>query len=363
MLERWLNLLTKKGKLIIAVVALITLSLTVLLAHFASLTSRVNDYFDPTLAQPLRELEQGFGLGSSDHLTIRAADHSDVLSFHMLALQSQMFATIEQRWPVRVDSLVTLINQQIQALEKNEQARLDKLVDPAAVYDIIDSMYDADPEEFERVARKAISEKSAIDLLAESKLLNSLTAGFIAPAPSKTPPVEALRATISLKSDIDPREEREIFKEIRDFTDQHADKLLVQHYAPALVGVDIDQRVRFNSIFVIVGMFVLLGAILIYSFRSAFFTVLPLTILAVMLVWSFGIAWLGGVREFSFMTIVPIPLLLGQTIDNIIHFNERFRDELKRYSKRGALKVVLLTAGKAALLTTLINMAAFAADM
>ena len=361
------NFISKRPKRILIAVSLIT-AVFILLLSGTSIQSDFYSFIAKRFVSPLNYIHEHFEVHPSQSVTIEAINNQSILSLPLLKEQNQLFATIEKRWPVNVESIVGLINMHVQAIQElkrpNEEPRynLYDIEDQEIIDNLIAGLYFLNPYEFERIARKSLSDEGFIDTMQELNVLSSIIGGFGANLQFQLPKIRAARAAITLDENLPRTESQRIFSEIRSFTDDFSPNLKIRHYSTELFDIDIDNRLMTNSPLVIGAMVILLIIVLFYTFRSWFFTLLPIGILALTILWAFGILSLTGVKELSTVHIVAIPLLLGQCIDNLIHFNERFLQEYARISKKEALKIVFNTAGKAAGLTTLINMTAFAVD-
>jgi len=362
------RLVSSFPRTILLVVGAITLFA---LFHLSSVTLQTDfeKFVDPQYLSSLHYIYDNFGINPSSSVTIEAKEEKSVLSLPVLKEQNKLFAEIEKRWPVHVSSLLGLINvhlrnvQDIRPRENGLYYSIYDLEDQGVIDNLIAGLYFADPYEFERLARKALSDESFIDAMQELQTLSSLTGGGMGPnVQFQLPHIMATRASITLEENLSKQETRRIFSEIRDFSGEFSELFTVRNFATELVDIDIDRRLLSNTPLVIGLMVILLLIVLYYTFRSWFFTLMPITILGLTIVWVLGFLFSVTLKEMSFNHIIAIPLLLGQCIDNLIHFNERFREEFGTYDQKKALKIVFNTAGRAAGLTTLINMTAFGID-
>ena len=105
----------------------------------------------------------------------------------------------------------------------------------------------------------------------------------------------------------------------------------------------------------------LLIAVLALTFRPLANLYLPVLVVAVAGVWTFGALGLVGI-PFSFLMVAVVPLLLGVGIDDALHLLHRYEEErCKRRSGPEAMGIALRRTGRALLLTTLTTTAGFAA--
>ena len=105
----------------------------------------------------------------------------------------------------------------------------------------------------------------------------------------------------------------------------------------------------------------LLAGIVVGTFRPLANLYLPVLVVAVAGVWTFGALSLLGI-PFSFLMVAVVPLLLGVGIDDAIHLLHRYEEErCKGRSGPEAMRIALGRTGRALLLTTLTTTAGFAA--
>lgn len=356
MIERAYRFISEHPRRILKLGVVITVAFIAAAVFRSSFHTDIYQFMDGRHLGGLEYARQRFGERPSLDVTLEARDGGSVLSLDSLREQNRLFAEIEKRWPVVADDLTAVLNRFVRdgVPGLGSQDEVNRLI----VY-----LYQEDPYEFERFARKALSEPRLVDDLQEANILSSLSGQLLSGLKFDLPKIAATRATIAMKTDAAPEEVQRIFSEIRGYVKKASPLLTVRLYAVELVNEDIDRRIVRNAPLVIAAMLLLLAAVLRYMFKSWFYVVFPVAVLGTMIVWTFGLGALLGIRNFAFNHILVIPLLLGQCIDNLIHFNERFREESAGADKRQALKTVFSTAGKAAALTTFINMAAFTADV
>jgi len=313
-------------------------------------------------------IQEHLGVKRSQSITLEALNGQSILSIPLLREQSRLFNEIQKKFPVEVQSLAGLINLHILTLQElvhgegKAKYNIYDIDDQEDIDNLIASLYMVDPYEFERVIRKAVSDEGFIDTMQAFKVLSAISGALSSNVQFELPVIKATRASIVLKEKMTKDESRRVFAEIRDFTEGFSPTIKIRHYSAELVDTDIDERIIGRSPLVILCMIILLAIVLLYSFRSWFFTLIPLIVLSLTVIWIFGFFSLIGIKEVSYVHIIAIPLLLGQCIDNLIHFNERFREEHAKMDKKEALRVVFNTSGKAAGLTTLVNMTAFTID-
>jgi predicted RND superfamily exporter protein len=106
---------------------------------------------------------------------------------------------------------------------------------------------------------------------------------------------------------------------------------------------------------------VLLVIFVAFTFRPLVNLYLPLLVVAIAGIWTFGALGLLGI-PFSFLMIAVVPLLLGVGIDDTLHLLHRYEEERCRgQSGSEAIGIALRRTGRALVLTTLTTTAGFAA--
>ncbi|GEM_PF-801449 len=106
---------------------------------------------------------------------------------------------------------------------------------------------------------------------------------------------------------------------------------------------------------------IVLGGVLAKTFRPLVNLYLPLLVVGVSGVWTFGALGALGL-PFTFLMVAVVPLLLGVGIDDALHLLHRYEEERgKGRSSSEAMGIALRRTGRALLLTTLTTAAGFAA--
>ncbi|MFC1600017.1 RND family transporter [Patescibacteria group bacterium] len=362
---KWLyKIVSKRPKLILVGGAVLTM-IFIMVILGTRVQSNVHDFIDQKYIGPLDYINEQFGERDILSTTITAKDEASILSLGLLKEQDRFFNEIQEKWPIEVDGLTTVLNKHI-GFTKSEDGTsytIQNLISDQGTMSIIVDLYRLDPYEFERLGRKALSDDWVVDKLQELDILAHYTGDLPPNITYNTPYVKALRATIKTTKETSRDERREMFLGIKELSEDYSDLIDIKLYSTEIIEKEIDERVLGNSPFVIAFMIFLLAVVLFITFRSVFFTLVPIIVLSLAVFWAFGTVAVLGIKDVSFVHIIAIPLLLGQCIDNLIHFNERFREEFGEKSKKEAIKTVFITAGKAAGITTFLNMVAFSADI
>lgn len=109
------------------------------------------------------------------------------------------------------------------------------------------------------------------------------------------------------------------------------------------------------------GLTLLLVGIVVGTFRPLANLYLPVWVVAVAGIWTFGALGLLGI-PFTFLMVAVVPLLLGVGIDDALHLLHRYEEErCKGRAGAEAMRIALCRTGRALFLTTLTTTAGFAA--
>ena len=107
------------------------------------------------------------------------------------------------------------------------------------------------------------------------------------------------------------------------------------------------------------GLSIMSLATVVFSFRRLSNLYLPLLIVILTAIWTFGLLGLWGV-PLNFLTIAILPLLLGVGIDDAIHVLHRYDGERRAGSSgEAAIDTAVTRTGGALLLTTLTTVVGF----
>ena len=357
----FLKIVLKLRWLILVSTLLLTAGLLVVIVQRGRLVSILDDFLQPQIRAEFEQIRQDFDLPRAASMTIAAPAERSLLDLDLLQEQSEVFAEVEKRWPVHVMSIATIMNKHLQ--QNNPEKSLANLTTQGAVNKLLLNIYKNDPEEFKRIIPASFVKSNTTAMLSFASALDELFPGLISGNILDLPKVEYLRAGVELEENLDIMQARETVGAVRDFLNERSDSIHYRLFSNELIGIDNDELIRRNNVWVALVMVLLLGVVLYWMFRRWIYTLFPIVLLLVTLVITYGLLVIGGYDLINGIAIIPVTLLLGQCIDNLIHFNERFREELAQVKRRAALLQVIRTSGRAALVTTLINVMAFVLDV
>jgi len=125
---------------------------------------------------------------------------------------------------------------------------------------------------------------------------------------------------------------KELVREIHSITES-AQKGLVDiemsHTGEYQVTTEIDQATRDTMGIIVAAIFIVIAIMLYIGFRRVSYVVLPLGILILATVWTYGTAYLLGL-QFSATMVGVIPLIFGLGVDYPVHVSERYQEELAK---------------------------------
>ncbi|MDP6156813.1 MAG: MMPL family transporter [Candidatus Thermoplasmatota archaeon] len=150
---------------------------------------------------------------------------------------------------------------------------------------------------------------------------------------------------VNLDGGLSNDELKELARSIHERTDELQAELVtieLSHTGEYQIATEIDQATR-DTMGVIVGAIFIVIAIMLYiGFRRGSYVILPLGILLLATVWTFGTAYIIGLK-FSAVMVGVIPLIFGLGVDYPVHVSERYQEELGKGKK---ISIALKTAIK-----------------
>jgi uncharacterized protein len=127
----------------------------------------------------------------------------------------------------------------------------------------------------------------------------------------------------------------------------------------ATLAKDFNNHIKSKTVLLLVIALVFVIAALFMAFRRISDTVLPIAVMALAVVWTFGfIGWVGV--EYSVAVIAVIPLLLGTALTFVVPFVARYYEEAEQYTVSArAVGTALAAVGVAIFLAAITNMFGF----
>lgn len=144
------------------------------------------------------------------------------------------------------------------------------------------------------------------------------------------PRAEATIIIVNLNGSLANDELKELVTDIHSITDDMAEDLVdieLSHTGEYQITTEIDRATRDTMGLIVAAIFVVIAIMLFIGFRRASYVVLPLAILMLATVWTFGTAYLLGLK-FSATMVGVIPLIFGLGVDYPVHVSERYQEEL-----------------------------------
>jgi len=151
----------------------------------------------------------------------------------------------------------------------------------------------------------------------------------------------------------------EVLEDIGEDIESSSEGLDVRILGDQLVSKAIDEASGQNIGMIMSIAFTLVIIILIFIYRSIVDTLINLVALVFAIIWVFGFGGLMGYNFNPAITTVPV-LIIGLGIDYGIHYNMRYREELRKGENvRIAITLSGATVGFAIMLTTVTTLVGF----
>ena len=127
----------------------------------------------------------------------------------------------------------------------------------------------------------------------------------------------------------------------------------------ATLARDFNTHIKSKTLLLLAIAILLVLATLFMAFRRASDTFLPIGVMLLAMVWTFGLAgWLG--IQYSVATIAVMPLLLGLALTFVVPFTARYYEEVERFSRLvESIGKALMAVGVALFLAAITNLVGF----
>lgn len=126
-----------------------------------------------------------------------------------------------------------------------------------------------------------------------------------------------------------------------------------------IISNEMNEVTEEANMIIMPAIFIVISLILLIMFRRLSYVLLPLTSLAISIIWLFGTIVLLGM-SFNMMMVAIVPLLMGLGVDYSVHLFHEYRSELKKGKKPGpAIVASIKDIGMAMSLATLTTVIAF----
>ncbi len=150
----------------------------------------------------------------------------------------------------------------------------------------------------------------------------------------------------------------EIERTLMDF-DNEESYVSMKVSGAGIISNEMNEVTEEANMIIMPAIFIVISLILLIMFRRISYVLLPLTSLAISIIWLFGTIVLLGM-SFNMMMVAIVPLLMGLGVDYSVHLFHEYRSELKKGKKPGpAIIASIKDIGMAMSLATLTTVIAF----
>ena len=159
------------------------------------------------------------------------------------------------------------------------------------------------------------------------------------------PHAKATIIIINLNGSYSNEELKALARSIHDLSDELQPELVtieLSHTGEFQIATEIDQATQETMGVIVAAIFVVIALMLFIGFRRGSYVILPICLLLLATVWTYGTAYLIGLK-FSAVMVGVIPLIFGLGVDYPVHVSERYQEELAKGRK---IDVSLQTAMK-----------------
>lgn len=320
----------------------------------ARIVTDMRDFYSQDNKELSHQIESQFDEGLYAEIIFESKEIESLLSVRLMQKQWHVLQKIKENFKVRTHSLVEGVNHILKKQKGKTLDEVDSYNEIAHV--ILNATSDKERWDLAKVTWNLVSNRQFIKNyrhLKQDKSKDLKLFHFIPPN------VKAMKAYIQLDSSYSKVQHKQIFNQIRLFTEKfQTEDFRIYHLGAGLVELDIESHAQMNTKWMGLILFLINAMLLWWLYRKPREVVLTLVILAISCLWSFGLAsWLGF--RFSFLHLIAIPILLGTGMDDNIMFVRSLRLFLKNHQKKESLSLALEQSGNAIFLTTFTTFIAF----
>ena len=141
--------------------------------------------------------------------------------------------------------------------------------------------------------------------------------------------------------------------------DKKNNEISIEVTGDLVISTQLNKVTTESNIIIMPLIFVIIVIVLLISFRSISYVLLPLISLVVSIIWLFGTMVLLDI-PFTTMSVALVPLLMGLGVDYSVHLSYCYRSELSKGKTPGeAIKISVLEIGNAMFLAMITTVIAF----
>jgi uncharacterized protein len=335
--------------------------------------TRILDFYGHDSNELIRTIESDFR-ESVDLEIIFVTKHPgrSLIEPEMLHKQFRVLKAIRERFPVDTQSLPDAIDEGLRRARKKPLLEVTDYTDVAQ--GVLGLSGGRTVRDLEKVTRNLLSHPEAIGFYTRLRFAMGVLPGGFLPmqksgGPSGAsrakffpPKLEAVKGFIKWEGPEDlgtrTRTELQIRDVARSFIDEDLDIYLLSR---ELVAAEIDERTTENI--ALLGLTVTAATIALYwiFFTSAQEVLIPLVLVGIAAIWTFGLAGWTGIH-IGFVHLLALPILVGTGNDDAFVFGSQLRVEREETRELAqAIERTFAKVGRAIFLTTLTTCVAFAA--
>jgi predicted RND superfamily exporter protein len=183
---------------------------------------------------------------------------------------------------------------------------------------------------------------------------------------SATPRAESTLIIISINGSLKSDLLKQISQNLRDDLNEKElglTHITLRHTGGYLISSDLDEVSTQSFSLLGVVIIILIAIILLLTFQRISYVLLPLITLALAVIWTFGTILLLGI-EFTVITVVIIPLIIGLGVDYSVYISKRYQEELREGKDISeAIESAVSSVGTAMFLAVLTTIIAFMSNI
>ncbi|MBW2999271.1 MMPL family transporter [Candidatus Woesearchaeota archaeon] len=365
MIDKFTDFVQKRPKTIIAVILIIT-------ALFLIPLSKLEVDTSPKLLSPKQFMEPVEKLEALIDMPMHGIDvigknNESMLSLEALKEQLILIDFVKSNFEVETQSVAEIIEKEI---KENYNKSLMDMESEEELTNALYDLFEKSPENFEKAKQELLSKNYDMGILKDIYLLKSFSSlvpfssFFIRPKEVDMPHTEIAEIYLSMKDrDASEYERKQTVLKIRESVNElDFEHIKAYHYSYILVTYDIDEKLAGNTALLAIMTIVSMSLLIFLSFRRLYFVFIPMFIIIIAIIWTFGTAVLLDLKITALHTLI-IALLVGIALDGPLHLTKRFLEQRIRSNFSNSLKATLNSMIPAFFLTFLTTAGAFVAQI
>ncbi|HLC65272.1 MAG TPA: MMPL family transporter [Candidatus Nanoarchaeia archaeon] len=352
MLERYVRFVEKHAKLLLFLVFLVTLFFIFSLKDL-SFDSGSERFVPPDVLEKHKEIMDAFNMSSRPFYVLVTGKNISVLSLEALKEEYTLSKALESEFGIKIINIAYLFDFLLRQ-EKNETLlQQESWVNVSQTFkSALDEVRSIKPlkQQFKEFSYQLLSnDLDKRELFSPAILRRTLSA-------NKT-------LFIVLPEEVyDEKEMLQLSLNMRDFlSGKSFDYIDAKAFSDLYLIYESDSYMRNEAFYLGILMFLIIAFILFLYLRRISYVMIPLIIIGVSLVWTFGTAAFLGI-ELTFLGTLIAPVLIGAGVDYSVHFIRRYTEERKTKESTQAFSITLAHTGKATFMTAVITAISFGSN-